>query len=76
MSSISEIQQAILVLSSTHFVQLRRWFSELDWQQWDSQIEADGKSGALGFLIAEADGMASQYSVEPDDQYRPGSVVK
>lgn len=54
MSSISEIQQAILVLSATDFAQLRKWFSELDWEQWDSQFETDAESGALDFLVAEA----------------------
>ena len=54
MSSISEIQQAILVLSATDFTQLRKWFSELDWEQLDSQFEADAESEALDFLIDEA----------------------
>ena len=54
MSSITEIQQAILVLSETDFAELRKWFSELDWEQWDRQFEADAASGALDFLIAEA----------------------
>ena len=54
MSNISEIQQAILVLSATDFAQLRKWFSELDWEQWYSQFEADAESGALEFLVVEA----------------------
>ena len=31
-----------------------RRLSELDWENWDRQIEADSKSGKLDFLIAEA----------------------
>ena len=41
-------------LSTTDFAQLRRWFSELDCEQCDSQFEADAESGALEFLVVEA----------------------
>lgn len=54
MSSITEIQQAILSLPKADYHQLRHWFNELDWERWDQQIEADSKSGTLDFLIAEA----------------------
>ena len=64
MSSISEIQQAILVLSATDFAQLRKWFSELDWEQWDSQFEADAESGALDFLIVEASDSKTNNALE------------
>ena len=30
-----------------------RRLSELDWENWDRQIEADSESGKLDFLIAE-----------------------
>jgi len=33
---------------------LRQWFSELDWENRDRQIEADSNNGKLDFLIAEA----------------------
>ncbi|MCY4603956.1 MAG: hypothetical protein OXE49_06960 [Gemmatimonadetes bacterium] len=35
------------------YLQSRR-LSELDWENWDRQIEADSESGKLDFLIAEA----------------------
>ena len=54
MSSIENIQQAILNLSKSDYIQLRRWLSELDWEEWDQQIEADSADGKLDFLIAEA----------------------
>ena len=54
MSSISEIQRAILVLSATDFAQLIRWFSELDWEHWDSKFEADAEARSLDFLVTEA----------------------
>lgn len=52
--SIAEIQEAIRVLPKTEHVLLRKWISELDWERWDSQIEADSVAGRLDFLIAEA----------------------
>ena len=54
MSSITEIQQAILSLPEADYLQLRHWFNELNWEKWDRQIEEDSESGKLDFLIAEA----------------------
>ncbi|MDE0235942.1 MAG: hypothetical protein OXN95_01805 [bacterium] len=54
MARLAEIQQAILVLPEAEQAQLREWFSELDWERWDKQIEADGDEGALDFLVADA----------------------
>ena len=54
MSSIAEIQEAILSLPSEEYIQLRRWFTGLDWEMWDREIEADLEAGKLDSLIAEA----------------------
>lgn len=54
MSTITEIQQAILALPENDYVQLRQWFGELDWKKWDKQIEADSQDGKLDFLVAQA----------------------
>ena len=54
MSSVTEIQQAILSLPESDYFQLRNWFNELDWEKWEQQIETDSESGKLDFLIAEA----------------------
>ncbi len=51
---IEEIQVAIKSLPRDQYVQLRQWFSEQDWEQWDRQIEADVEAGKLDFLIEEA----------------------
>ena len=32
MTGVAEIKQAILELNETDYVELRRWFSELDWE--------------------------------------------
>ncbi|MFQ5638159.1 MAG: hypothetical protein ACE5IR_09225 [bacterium] len=52
--SIDEIKTAIESLPEKDYVELRQWFSEKDWQNWDRQIEEDAKSGKLNFLLKEA----------------------
>ena len=54
MTTIPEIQQAILTLDENDYRDLLQWINELDWQRWDAQIEADSESGKLDFLEAEA----------------------
>lgn len=54
MSTITDIQNTILALSEADYRQLRQWFSEMDWENWDRQIEAASNNGKLDFLIAEA----------------------
>lgn len=53
MTSITEIQEAILGLDKADYAQLRQWFNELDWENWDQRIEADSDAGKLDFLIDE-----------------------
>lgn len=54
MSKLEQIKVAIESLPDKNFVQLRKWFSEKDWEKWDSQIEEDSKDGKLDFLMREA----------------------
>ena len=54
MSRVELIQSSILSLSPEEYAQLRQWFVERDWEQWDKQIEEDSASGKLDFLIEEA----------------------
>ena len=54
MSTITEIQQAIVSLSKSDYAQLRRWLSEYDWEEWDQQIEADSDDEKLDFLVDQA----------------------
>ena len=51
-SNIAEIQQAILELPESNFVRLRNWFNELDWAEWDREIETDSGLGKLDFLVS------------------------
>ena len=54
MSTITEIQQAIISLPKSNYAQLRRWLTEYDWEEWDRQIEADLDEGKLDFLVSHA----------------------
>ncbi len=54
MSKVDEIKAAIEALPREDYVDLRRWFSERDWDEWDQQIEADSQSAELNFLTREA----------------------
>ena len=53
MTKFQEIQAAIQSLSSDEFTYLRNWMIELDWEEWDRQIEKDSASGKLDFLVNE-----------------------
>lgn len=54
MSKVDELKADIKKLPSEDFSELCQWFREVDWERWDRQVEADSDSGALDFLIREA----------------------
>lgn len=54
MTTLEEIQQAILNLSGAEYTQLKRWLVELEWERWDEEIEADSDGGKLDFLLEQA----------------------
>ena len=58
MSTLSEIQEAILSLREPEFAELKKWLSGLEaerrWEEWDERIEADSDAGKLDFLVTEA----------------------
>ena len=53
-TTVEEIQQAILSLPKAEYEQLKQWLPELEWERWDGEVEADSIAGNLDFLIAEA----------------------
>jgi hypothetical protein len=55
MSTLLEIEEAILRLSVEEQAVLRAWFVERDAQAWDRQFEADVQSGKLDWLVEEAE---------------------
>jgi hypothetical protein len=54
MSTVEEIEAAILKLSPQELSQLANWVLDLDEQRWDEQIERDIAAGTLDFLAQEA----------------------
>lgn len=52
-SKVRRIRTEIESLSDEEYSELRKWFSERDWEKWDRQIEEDSGSGKLDFLIKE-----------------------
>ncbi len=64
MSTIAEIQQAIISLPKSDYAQLRRWLNEYDWEEWDRQIEADSDDGKLDFLVSQATEAKRQGTLE------------
>ena len=51
--TITELEQAVALLSEPELSRFRAWFDEYYAQMWDKQIEEDAKSGRLDKLIAE-----------------------
>lgn len=54
MSTVEQIEAAILKLTPQEISQIADWISELNEQRWDEQIENDIKAGKLDFLAQEA----------------------
>ena len=54
MSNVDQIKAAINALPKLEYIQLRQWFSEMDWQLWDQQIQEDADAGTLDFLIKDS----------------------
>ena len=54
MTKLEKIQTEIAKLPEAEVAQLRAWLNDLDWQQWDEQIERDAAAGKLDDLIEEA----------------------
>ncbi|GAB4300982.1 MAG: hypothetical protein Fur0025_40930 [Oscillatoriaceae cyanobacterium] len=52
--TVEQIEAAILNLSETDFAKLRNWLLDLDYQQWDRQLEQDILDGKLDNLAKEA----------------------
>ncbi len=54
MSTLEQIEAAILTLPSDEFQRLRQWFFDLDYQRWDEQLQQDIEDGKLEALAEEA----------------------
>lgn len=54
MSTLEQIEAAILTLPLDEFQRLRQWFFDVDYQRWDEQLEQDIADGKLETLAEEA----------------------
>lgn len=54
MSTLEQIEAAILTLPSDEFQRLKQWFFDVDYQRWDEQLEQDIENGKLEALAEEA----------------------
>lgn len=54
MTTVSELQKAILDLSEAEYAELRGWLLDEDWERWDREFEEDVRAGKLDALAAEA----------------------
>lgn len=54
MSTLEQIEAAILKLPPNEFQKLLEWFFDLDYQRWDEQLEKDITDGKLESLAQEA----------------------
>jgi hypothetical protein len=54
MSTLEQIEAAILTLPSNEFQQLKKWFADIAYQYWDKKLEQDIEAGKLDFLAEEA----------------------
>jgi hypothetical protein len=54
MSKLEQIKTAILTLSAQDFEALKQWFTDLDYEHWDQQIEQDVANGRLDVFAQEA----------------------
>jgi hypothetical protein len=54
MSTIEQIEAAILTLPPEQFQRLRQWILDIDYQRWDEQLEQDIAEGKLEALAEEA----------------------
>jgi hypothetical protein len=54
MSTVEQIEAAILTLPADEFQRLRQWLLDLDYERWDEQLEKDIEAGRLETLAEEA----------------------
>jgi hypothetical protein len=54
MSTIQEIERAVVGLSPEELAEFRAWFLEFDAAGWDRQFEQDAATGRLDSLAEEA----------------------
>ena len=54
MSKVESIQEQIQALSPDELAELRYWFLDRDWADWDVQLDEDIRAGRLDALAESA----------------------
>jgi hypothetical protein len=54
MTKVEQLEEEIKKLSPEEFAKLREWLLEIDWQEWDREIERDAASGKLDKLLEKS----------------------
>lgn len=54
MTTVSELQRAILDLSEADYSELRRWLLDKDWERWEREFDEDVRAGKLDTLASQA----------------------
>ena len=54
MTTVTELQEAILGLSDAEYTQLIHWLRDKDWERWEREFDEDVRAGKLDALAAEA----------------------
>ena len=54
MTTLAQIEQAVVTLKHDDFRKLYHWIRELDHQKWAQQIEEDSNNGVLDVLANQA----------------------
>ena len=52
MTTVAELQKAILALPDSEYAELRNWFLEEDWDRWEKEFEEDVRAGRLDVFLA------------------------
>ena len=53
MTTVADLQKAILSLSESEYTELRRWMVDEDWERWEKEFDEDVKAGLLDALADE-----------------------
>jgi len=67
MSTVQEIESAIVRLSPEEYASVRNWFLEHDQELWDRQIAADSAAGKLDHLVREIEDDIAAGRIKPLD---------
>lgn len=54
MTTVSELQRAILDLCEADYSELRRWLLDQDWERWEKEFDEDVRAGKLDTLASQA----------------------